>query len=191
MKPSTLHLVPKPAAEAPDVVALRLVAGGEVSALGDVYDRHAVALLRFATRAGGRQDAEDLVHETFVIAAKMAGTFEDRAKGARSWLYGIAARLLQERRRSRARFTRALLRLGDGSPSAHGASDSHRSDVERALGVLPEPKRIVFILAEIEGYSCEEIAEMLEIPVGTVWTRLHHARRGLRAFYEEVRDDPS
>ena len=48
-------------------------------------------------------------------------------------------------------------------------------------------KRTVLVLAEVEGFSCEELATMLSIPIGTVWTRLHHARRELRRFYEEGR----
>ena len=43
----------------------------------------------------------------------------------------------------------------------------------------------MLLLAEVEGFTCEEIAAMLAVPVGTVWTRLHHARRQMRAFYEE------
>ena len=187
MKPHALHLVPKPPAEAPDTVALDRVARGDVSALGDVYDRHAVALLRFASRVSGHHDAEDLVQATFVKAVKIAGTYDGRTNNARSWLYGIAARLIHERRRSIGRFTRAILRLGEGAVTAHHAGDSHhRSDLERGLDDLSEAKRVVIILAEVEEYTCEEIAGMLEIPVGTVWTRLHHARKQLRAFYEEA-----
>jgi RNA polymerase sigma-70 factor (ECF subfamily) len=60
-----------------------------------------------------------------------------------------------------------------------------RRDVEKAVATLTEAKRVVLLLADLEGFTCEEIAAMLGIPVGTVWTRLHHARRELRAFYEE------
>jgi RNA polymerase sigma-70 factor (ECF subfamily) len=51
--------------------------------------------------------------------------------------------------------------------------------VERAFAQLSDAKRSVLLMAEVEGMSCEEIAAALEIPVGTVWTRLHHARRHL------------
>ena len=68
---------------------------------------------------------------------------------------------------------------------AHTPSDAHRWDLERGLGELSDAKRVVLILAEVEGYTCEEIAGMLRVPVGTVWTRLHHARKELRAFYGE------
>jgi RNA polymerase sigma factor (sigma-70 family) len=181
-----LHLVPKPESP-PDTVAFERVAHGDVGALGDIYDRHAAPLLRFASRAAGPHDAEDIVQQTFMLAAKIAATYDGRAATARSWLYGITARLIQERRRSVARFARALMRLSDVTARAHDPTGSPRSDIERGLATLSDAKRVVLVLAEIEGYTCEEIAEMLEIPVGTVWTRLHHARKNLRTFYEGAR----
>lgn len=184
--PLTIRLVPKPKDEVPsDTVALKRVAHGDVSALAELYDRHAVALLRFATRAAGHHDAEDLVQQTFVLAARIAPTYDGRADSARSWLYGISARLLQERRRSLVRFGRAILRISEVAVRSHAPTDAHRADMERGLRALSDAKRVVIVLAEIEGYTCEEIAEMLQIPVGTVWTRLHHARKDLRAFYGE------
>ena len=56
-----------------------------------------------------------------------------------------------------------------------------RGEVERALARLSDAKRVAILLAKVEGLSCDEIAEALQIPVGTVWTRLHAARRELRA----------
>lgn len=185
MKPRALQLVPKVQTDATDTIALDRVARGDLSALGAVYDRHAVALLRFASRAAGHHDAEDLVQAAFLTAAKVAGKYDGRADNARSWLYGITARLIQERRRSIVRFARALLRVGDGAAGAYSPPDSHRSDLERGLDKLSDAKRVVIVLAEVEGYTCDEIALMLQVPVGTVWTRLHHARKELRAFYEE------
>jgi RNA polymerase sigma factor (sigma-70 family) len=179
-----LQLVPKPEAKTPDTLALERVARGELSALGEVYDRYAVALLRFASRAAGPHDAEDLVQATFMKAVKIAASYDGRSDSARSWLFGIAARLLQERRRSLVRLARALSRLAASSASAATSADSPRSDLERGLLALSDAKRVVIVLAEIEGYTCDEIARMLEIPVGTVWTRLHHARKELRSFYE-------
>jgi RNA polymerase sigma-70 factor (ECF subfamily) len=157
-----------------------------VGALGEVYDRHAVALLRFAARAASQHEAEDLVQATFVRVVQIAARYDGRSSSARSWLIGITARLIQERRRSLTRFSRALTRLAEiAEISPHGAltNDSARTDLERGLATLSEAKRLVVVLAEIEEYTCEEIARMLEVPVGTVWTRLHHARKELRSFY--------
>jgi RNA polymerase sigma-70 factor (ECF subfamily) len=121
---------------------------------------------------------------------RLASTYDGRASTARPWLYGILARLLQERRRSLARLARALLRVGSAPNDTFAAPTSAQRDLERGLRSLTEEKRITLLLAEVEGYTCEEIAEMLGVPVGTVWTRLHRARRDLRKFYGEALDDP-
>jgi RNA polymerase sigma factor (sigma-70 family) len=169
-----------------DTTALRRVAAGDVNALGEVYDRYARSLLTFIARVSGPTDAEDVVHTVFVRAARLAGSYDGRASSARSWLFGITAKVLQERRRSFVRGVRALLRLDStAAPSVIPAMGS-RTDVERGLAALTEAKRVVILLADLEGFTCDEIAQMLGIPVGTVWTRLHHARRELRNFYEEA-----
>jgi RNA polymerase sigma-70 factor, ECF subfamily len=59
-----------------------------------------------------------------------------------------------------------------------------RSDVGRALLTIAEPKRVAFLMAEVEGLTCPEIAATLGVPIGTVWTRLHAARRELRRALE-------
>jgi RNA polymerase sigma-70 factor (ECF subfamily) len=184
MKVPALHLVPKPK-EAPDTVALNRLAKGDVSALGEMYDRHAAALFRFASRASGPHDAEDLVQATFMTILKIAGTYDGRTDDARAWLHGVMARLIQERRRSLARFARALLRSRSSPPPVFDAERGCQSDLARGLSTLSDAKRVVLVLAEVEGYTCDEIARMLKVPVGTVWTRLHHARKEMRVFYEE------
>lgn len=177
-------LSPASAGAAGDIDALARVARGDVGALGELYDRHASALLRFAARSVGPHDAEDLVQSTFVRAAKAAATFDGRSASARNWLFGIAARLVQERRRSFARFARALLRFD--VPTAVLPMDGPRKDLAKGLAQLKEAKRVVLLLVEVEGFTSAEVATMLGVPVGTVWTRLHHARRQMRAFYEET-----
>ena len=171
-------------ARSSDAEALRRVADGDVGAIGEVYDRHVQALLRFATRTVGPGDAEDIVQSTFVRAVRMAASYDDRTASGRPWLFGIAVRLVQERRRSLARFARALLRIHAASPTTWVAPRVHVLDIEKGLQRLSHAKRVVIVLAEIEGFSCDEISRMLGVPVGTVWTRLHHARRELRRHCE-------
>jgi RNA polymerase sigma factor (sigma-70 family) len=175
-----------PVAASDDADVLGRVGRGDVGALGELYDRHASALLGFATRCSGAQDAEDLVQATFVRAARSAARFDGRHASARSWLFGITAHLVQERRRSFARLARALLRLDVSAVTGASTSqpDEERNDLRKGLDRLTESKRVVLLLAEVEGFTCDEIASMLAVPVGTVWTRLHHARREMRAFYE-------
>jgi RNA polymerase sigma factor (sigma-70 family) len=69
----------------------------------------------------------------------------------------------------------------DPRPALHA-----RTDVERALAQLSEAKRVTLLMAEVEGMSCAEIASALKVPIGTVWTRLHAARRELRQTLSEA-----
>lgn len=188
MHKQSLDAAPAPA-DVADAEALRRLAQGETSALAVVYDRHHAVLRRFVTRAtNDAHDVEDLVHATFLTAARAADSFDGR-DSCRPWLFGIAARLLQRRRRTLARWSRALRELAIRQVETHvdphrnlGARDDLNS-LSDALGQLSEAKRIVLCLAEIEGLSSDEIALALGIPVGTVWTRLHHARRELRRMF--------
>lgn len=189
MTARALHLVVdrnSPALPSPDALALARVAAGDVAALGEVFDRHHRSLVRFATRLVGPRDAEDIVQTTFVRAAKAAASFDPSAASARPWLTGIASRVVLEGRRTFARFGRVLHALGF-SDQSHAPEGGARTDIQRALARLSDAKRVVLLLAEVEEYTCEEIAVLLDLPVGTVWTRLHHARKELRAHFEGER----
>ena len=169
-----------------DALALGRLAAGDMGALGELYDRHASAVLRFVRRTSSREDAEDVLQSTFLRLAASAVRFDSSRSSGRAWIFGVAAHVLRERRRAWARFSAALGRLvSDSSPAAPhaGASDASASvDVGRALDRLSDAKRVTFVLVEVEGFTCEEVAGMLGIPVGTVWTRLHHARKDLRGL---------
>jgi RNA polymerase sigma-70 factor (ECF subfamily) len=170
-----------------DAQALARLASGDMEALGELYDRHHAAVRGFLTRAlGDADEAEDLVHATFLALPKAASSF-DPTRPCRAWLFGIAVRMMRRQRAAGARWTRVLTKFREVlSPSSEDPERivSARHDlnrVEDALSGMSEAKRVVLIMAEVEGMSCEEIAGVLDIPVGTVWTRLHHARRGLTA----------
>jgi RNA polymerase sigma-70 factor (ECF subfamily) len=173
--------------QTPDPDILRQLAGGEIGALGELYDRYREPVRRFVARAtSDADDVDDLVHATFLAAAKSAGRYDGRPS-CRPWLIGIAAQLLRRRRQSIGRFLAVLSALR--GVQATGADPrpllQARSDVERALVQISEAKRITLLMAEVEGLSCAEIAAALGIPIGTVWTRLHAARRELRRALEE------
>jgi RNA polymerase sigma-70 factor (ECF subfamily) len=169
-----------------DADALRRLAQGEVSALAPLYDRYHQSLYRFISHATGHaSDVEDIVHSTFMTAATAAASFDGR-QSCRPWLLGIAAKLLYRRRRTLARLRRALREF---SIQRNGEYlDPHRDLIARAelgalskaLSRLSHPKRVTLLLSEVEELTAEEIAAALRVPVGTVWTRLHHARRELR-----------
>lgn len=170
-----------------DAQALARLAGGDMAALGELYDRHHAAVRGFLARTTGDADeAEDLVHSTFLAVPKAASSF-DPSRPCRAWLFGIAVRMMRRQRAAGARWTRMLGRFREvlnpsaGDPERIVSARRDLSRVEEALYAMSEAKRLVLVMAEVEGMSCEQIAETLDIPVGTVWTRLHHARRGLTA----------
>jgi RNA polymerase sigma-70 factor (ECF subfamily) len=161
---------------------MQQLARGEIGALGQLYDRYHAGLRRFVARAtADAEDVDDLVHAIFLEAAKTAARYDGRPS-CRPWLVGIGAYLLRRRRQS---FARAFVFLGSLSTRRTNATDPRsslhaRTDLDRALAQLSEAKRVTVLMAEVEGLSCQEIAAALRIPIGTVWTRLHAARRELR-----------
>jgi RNA polymerase sigma-70 factor (ECF subfamily) len=167
-----------------DAELLARVAAGELAALGTLYDRHREPLRSFVARATcGHADADDLVHDAFLTAARIAARFDGRTS-ARPWLIGIAARLVSRRARGLGRIPRILARLAWTGPQVSDPVEV--LEARSALGVVAPAvarmttgKRVVLLMSELEGMTGPEIAEALEIPIGTVWTRLHHARREL------------
>jgi RNA polymerase sigma factor (sigma-70 family) len=186
ISPANKATAERDALEPSDPELMRQLAAGQIGALGELYDRHRAALRSFIGRAtGDAHDVDDLVHATFLAVAQSAERYDGRAS-CRPWLIGTAAQLLRRRRRAVSRFVDVLTALRgslqpprDPSPALQA-----RTDVERALAGLSEPKRITLLMAEVEGLSCDEIARALDIPIGTVWTRLHAARRELRRAVE-------
>jgi len=166
----------------PDPELILRLANGELDALGALYDRYQAPLRRFIARSSGNSaDVDDVLHATFLAAASSAARYDGRAS-CRPWLVGIAAQLLRRRRQT---FGRLLAVLAAVKGTTHGFRDPRpalqaRTDVARALAGLSEAKRMTVLMAEVEGMSCSEIAAALEVPIGTVWTRLHSARRELR-----------
>jgi RNA polymerase sigma factor (sigma-70 family) len=168
-----------------DAELVARVASGEVNALGELYDRHAASLLGFARHMAPAGEAEDVVQATFMRVAQIATRFDASAQSARPWLFAIAVRIVQSRRRSLRRFASAMRALAHVPRAPSLPTPDASTDLERALAALSHDKREVFVLSQMEGFAAEQVATMLNIPVGTVWTRLHHARRALRAFFGE------
>jgi RNA polymerase sigma-70 factor (ECF subfamily) len=176
--------LPAPAevADPSDAELMHQLARGEMGALGQLYDRHHAGVRRFVVRAtADAEDVDDIVHATFLEAAKSAARYDGRPS-CRPWLVGIAAHLLQRKRQSIGRFLAVLASLGGVRTTVTDPRSAllARRDLNRALAQLSEAKRVTVLLAEVEGLSCEEVAAALRIPIGTVWTRLHAARRELR-----------
>lgn len=153
-----------------------------------LYVTHAAALRLALQRLGGDAlDADDLLQEVFVVALRKS-TELARADSPVAWLFGVATKVAATRRRTAT--WKRWLGL-DAAPELASAESPSRSLeqkqasqlVQAALGVLSAKKRDVFVLFELQGLSGEEIAQALELPLKTVWSRLHYARR---EFAQEV-----
>lgn len=157
-----------------------------------MYRAHAAQVARWAARLGGPTlDAEDLVHEVFLTVHRLLPGLREPDK-ILPWLYRVTANVVRDRRRrERRRWLRTL--LFGAEPPAPGPTPAdcaeRRQATERVYQVLdglPERHRAVLILFELEGHKGEEIAELLGIPLSTVWVRLHRARAAFRARLGEL-----
>jgi RNA polymerase sigma-70 factor (ECF subfamily) len=173
--------------------AMRVVAEGFVPATSAIakpnidrlFEEHADFVRRAVINlAGPGMDADDLVQDVFVQVFRGWDRFEGRSS-VRTWLYGVALGVVRNARR-RARFRRFLgLDAAEAAepfePEAQPDAQLERREakqvVHAVLEKLPEKKRTVLVLFELEGLSGEEIAEVVGCPVQTVWTRLFRARQ--------------
>jgi RNA polymerase sigma-70 factor (ECF subfamily) len=130
-------------------------------------------------------DLDDIAQDVFMIVHRRLDTFDRRARIS-TWLFGICMRVAANYRRRR-RWTREVLAGGfeDERPAALAGADEvlarreQREMAERALNRLEVAKRATFVMFELESLTCNEIAELMNVPVGTVYSRLHSARRQL------------
>lgn len=159
-----------------------------------LFDRYADDIHRYVARRLGTEAADDLMAETFVIAFQQRRRYDVSKPRARPWLYGIATNLVGGHRRAEARRLRALARTastavaggsGDGEPmadrvAARVSAEGLRTELAGALAALPARYRDVLLVVAWGDLDYAEAAEALGVPVGTVRSRLHRARKKLR-----------
>lgn len=165
---------------ADDQSLLRRIADRDRQAMRELCDRYADRLLRFAyPQLHDRQEAEDVVQETMLAVWQGAGTFRQASRPS-TWVFGICRNKIGERLRRR----RELQPL-DGLPdlAAHGTPTA-TVELWQQFRLLSPEHREVLLLVFHQGFSQEEVAEMLGVPVGTVKSRTFHARRRLQALLE-------
>jgi len=136
-----------------------------------------------------RSEAEEIAQEVFLRVHRAVEDFRGEAKLS-TWLYAITSRLCLNRlasgeRRMAREGEESLERLrGDADPAAHVERIELEAALQRAITELPEERRIVVVLRDFEGLSYEEIAAALDLPLGTVRSRLHRARTDLKEKLE-------
>ena len=167
---------------------------------GIVFDRHFATIHRYLERRVGRDGADELSSEVFRIAFEQRTRFRAVHQSALPWLYGLATNLALKRWRGDARHSRALGRLeaesrvGESS-DVDGADDrlaatASRARILDALAQLAAADRDVVVLVAWEELSYEEVATALDIPLGTVRSRLNRARRVLREHLPDFGNEP-
>ncbi|MGH7616025.1 MAG: RNA polymerase sigma factor [Gemmatimonadaceae bacterium] len=165
--------------EMSDAALARLVQSGDADALGALFDRYDEMVYRVAYRLlGRREDAEDAVQDVFgglrvALAKYVEGGSLD------SWLRRVTVRTALMKRRAEARRPAESFAEADATPRIDRDAALAIS-IEDAIAALPAPLRSVVVLRIIEGYSHEEIAQLLDISVGASKVRLHRAVQRLR-----------
>ena len=159
----------------------------EPAAFGGIFDRHGTTLHRYLVRRVGASDADGLLGELFRIAFERRDAYDTARAEARPWLYGIATNLIARHRRSEGRRLRATARLTVDRGDDHIdhvveaiAASQLLPDVVAAIAELPEGERDALVLHAWEQLGYDEIATALDIPIGTVRSRLNRARTRLR-----------
>lgn len=160
---------------------LKAVARGDSRGLEQLYGEHGDTVYRIAFRlTESAADAKDVLQDVFVALPEALHTFDARGS-FEGWLKRVAARTSLMKMRTRRR--RREISLGGMTGSLRQAERPDpvdRLELERAIAELPEQLRAVFVLKEIEGFTHDEIADLLNIKRGTSEVRLYRARRVLR-----------
>lgn len=162
---------------------------GWPAAFSELYKRHASAIYKYAERRAGVSVAEDVMAETFLVAFERRDSFSTAWDDARPWLFGIATNLLKKHHRAEARAMKAYIRSVERVDSLRpmqdvdDAIDAQVSTqlIAAALTSMPAIDRDTILLFAWAELSYEGIAAAMDVPVGTVRSRLHRARMSLRS----------
>jgi RNA polymerase sigma-70 factor (ECF subfamily) len=183
---------PASLADASDEQLMALAKEGEETAFSEFVRRHADTVHRWMTRAVGEQEADDLTQDVFLKAYRGLAAFRGEAP-PRAWLASIADNAVKNRYRALSRFRRIFTGSRDeensSEPTGRGTSPEEdararesRRFVAEALKLLPAEFRMPVVLRDLEEWSYEEIAHSLNLPIGTVKSRIARGRGQLKAI---------
>jgi RNA polymerase sigma-70 factor (ECF subfamily) len=172
---------------------------GPPERFGELFERYSDLLYGYCARRVGRDLAEDLVSQTFLVAFAQRDRYDANEPIARPWLLGILSNLLHKHHRTEARGWRAFARAGvDPLGTARQVSESFADQVgqrvdasaatrslAKALAAMPQAQRDVLLLHVWAGMDYPELALALALPPGTVRSRLHRAKARLREALPE------
>lgn len=158
---------------------------GDRAAMRQLYDACHHSVFRLAVRMVGLQDAADVTQQVFYQALRSIDQFNGRSR-FETWLYRLAVNeSLQHLRRNR-RWRHHVLDWEPMDETHHGDDAERKELLDRALVRLDPELRSIFLLREVEELSYQDIAESLQIPEGTVGSRLNRARRELQRHLSDL-----
>jgi RNA polymerase sigma-70 factor (ECF subfamily) len=174
-----------------DEELITAIRAGNLSGLGILFDRYGTDVRRLLQRLGvSPRDLDDLVQDTFLDSIVASAGFQSGAS-VRSWLFGIAVMVMRRHRRSLGRMVQRVQRWTAQRVEPRVATPDDELEWseaaqrgQRALSLLPRKKRDAFVLVVVEELTGEEAAAALGVPVATVWTRVHYARREMMRLLE-------
>jgi RNA polymerase sigma-70 factor (ECF subfamily) len=178
----------RPASPLSDDDLMAMFASGDRDAFDVIFDRHHVMVYNYARHLVRREaEAEEVMQDAFLAVARAAGVYAPRGR-FRSWLISVTRnlcfnRINAERARRETQSGSAILVLPatnrSACPDDRAVAAESEDIVRRALDTLPERQREVLVLYSVEGMPYRDIAEALEMPIGTVKTLLHRARAAI------------
>jgi RNA polymerase sigma factor (sigma-70 family) len=160
----------------------------EPEAFAAIFDRYFARIHRYVASRLGSNAADDIAADIFLAAFDQRDRYDEERVSARAWLYGIATNKISRYWRDEERLYRALQRTGvDGDEGAHDdlvaarvSAASLQPQLAKGLAGLPEGTRDVLLLVACAQLPYDEVAAALDIPIGTVSSRLNRARKHLR-----------
>ncbi len=178
-------------AELSDEALLAACATGDSAALGALFDRFNVAVYRFAARLATTDELarDDLVQSTFLAVQRNAAAYRG-VSSVKTWILGVAANVArhqlrgeQRRRVHQAKFVEDLDAVA-AAPDAELDRKKLLRQIAVAIAALPHEHQVAFILCDLEQLPGADVARALDISEPTLWRRLGHARRAVRAAVE-------
>ncbi len=185
--------------DALDARVMRRIRDGDDAAVAELYDRYAAPALGLALRiVKDSQEAEDIVHDAFVAIVERAEQYQSERGSVAAWLVTTVRNLAVDRMRRKVRrsqITEEELRHEPQTPVLDPESiawiEQDRLAVQKALFALSPSQRETLEIAFFEGLSYPEIAERLNVPLGTIKSRAARALSTLRALIEGEIQPPS
>ena len=171
---------------------LSLVEANDPQAFATLYDRHSRAAYSLAYRMmGERQAAEDLVQDAFLKVWRNAGSYRAERGSVRTWLLTIVhnhgidqLRSLASRRRTQEKIEASAPRSQPSEAFAQSWANSQREQVREVLKTLPSEQLKILELAYFSGYTHVEIAKLLDLPLGTVKSRMRLGLKKMKEYFD-------